>query len=258
MKRRNIFITNRFGEELEALTRRPEKKGKFPAVLFVSGLGADLHEDGNSFDEISRLIVKNGYTTVQFSFAGTGKSQGNYAEMTFVRLARQIEDVLSWLMKHKNIDIKKIGIIAQSCGAPSTLLTDLTNIKSVLFLSGAFNTYANLKRKFIEKKAYNPGGISYYPRTSGKSDPIGSNFWKVLETYDEIKQANELLMPVFLATGDQDSYVYPDNTKRIYEAIPHEKKRLKIYKDGDHGLEKPPHVHAEFLRDVVEWCKSTL
>lgn len=258
MVEENLFITNRFGERLEALIRQPDKSGKFPAVLFVSGLGADLHEDGNSFDEISKLLVKNGFLTLQFSFAGCGKSEGNYAEMTFERQARQIEDVLTILLQQIAVDTQRVGLIAQSCGAPSALSVDLSGIKSVLFISGAFNTYDNLKRKFIEKKAFNPSEISYYPRSSGKIDPIGSNFWKTFESYDEIKQAKILSVPVFLATGDSDSYVYPDDAKRIFEAVPHKNKRLKIYPSGDHGLEKPPQARAEFLRDAVEWFKSTL
>ncbi len=258
MVEEKLFIANRFGEKLETLIRRPNKSGKFPAILFASGLGADLHEDGNSFDEISRLLVQKGFLTLQFSFAGCGKSEGNYAEMTFERQARQIEDVLTFLIKQNAVDVQRIGLIAQSCGAPSALLTELSGIKSLLFISGAFNTYANLKRKFIEKNAYNSNGISYYRRSNGKVDPIGSDFWKVLASYNEIKQAKKLTMPVFLATGDRDSYVYPEDAKCIYEAIPHKNKRLKVYPGGDHGLTKPVQVRAKFLHEVVEWFDKTL
>jgi len=61
MTDKSFFITNRFGEKLEALIRQPNKKGKNPAVLFVSGLGMDLHEWNNSFDEISKLFVNKGF-----------------------------------------------------------------------------------------------------------------------------------------------------------------------------------------------------
>lgn len=258
MTDKSFFITNRFGEKLEALIRQPNKKRKNPAVLFVSGLGMDLHEWNNSFDEISKLFVNKGFLTLQFSFAGCGNSEGSYVEMTFDRQAQQIADVLSWLKKRDEIDTKRIGIMAQSCGAPSTLLTDITYIKSIFFISGAFNSFANLKRKFIEKNAYNPDGVSSYPRTSGKSNLIGSSFWQQLKQYDEVKQAGKLMMPVFLATGNKDTYVNPTDAKRIYETIPHKNKQLKIYPGGDHGLEKPPIARAQLLRDVDEWFTKTL
>ncbi|MBI3576976.1 hypothetical protein HY086_02990 [Candidatus Gottesmanbacteria bacterium] len=63
----SLWITNRFGEKMEALLRKPDGKGPFPAVVFVSGFGMDLHEYKNSNDEISKLLVDAGFLTVQFN-----------------------------------------------------------------------------------------------------------------------------------------------------------------------------------------------
>jgi uncharacterized protein len=85
-----LFITNRFGEKLETIIRKPDGNGKFPAVIFVAGFGADLHEYNNSHDEIAERLVNSGFLTIQFSFAGRGKSEGSYEEMTIDRQAKQV------------------------------------------------------------------------------------------------------------------------------------------------------------------------
>ncbi len=258
MNQQDLWVHNRYGEKLEALLRKLKTSGNFPAVLLISGLGMDLHESNNSFDEISKLLVKSGYSTLQFSFAGCGKSQGKYVEMTFERQARQIEDIIAWMLSQSIIDSNRIGIIAQSCGAPSTLLADVSQVKPLFFISGAFNTYANLKRKFIEKKAYNPTGLSNYPRSNGKTDPIGPNFWNDLEKLDESNLAQKIRSPVFIATGTNDSYVNTQDARNIYNFFPNPLKRIKIYNDGDHGLENPEPVRKELLRDIVNWFQKTL
>ena len=72
MKEESVWITNRFGEKLEALLRKPEGEGPFPAVVFVSGFGMDLHEYINSNDEISKRLVAQGILKIQFSISGCG------------------------------------------------------------------------------------------------------------------------------------------------------------------------------------------
>ena len=74
MTEESLWITNRFGEKLEAILRKPDGNGPFPAVVFVSGFGMNLHEYINSNDEISKRLVQKGILTIQFSFSGCGKS----------------------------------------------------------------------------------------------------------------------------------------------------------------------------------------
>ena len=100
--------------------RKSDKKGKFPAILLVPGFGMDLHEYNGSFDEIAKVLVNEGFLTLQFSFAGCGKSEGDFVEMTFRRQAAQVRDMFEYLVKREDVDKKRIGVIAQSCGVPST------------------------------------------------------------------------------------------------------------------------------------------
>jgi dienelactone hydrolase len=106
------------GRQLDGLLRKPAGKGSFPGIIFVSGFGEDLHESHNSNDEISRRLIDNSFLTLQFSFAGRGKSKGDYTKMTLERQADQMEDCIAWLMRMPDVNQGRLGIHATSFGCP--------------------------------------------------------------------------------------------------------------------------------------------
>ncbi len=254
-----FWITNRFGEKLEALLRKPEGDGPFPAVVFVSGLGMTMHEWNNSFDEISQVLVKEGYATLQFSFSGCGASEGDYKEMSFERQAKQIEDVINYLLTQKNIDKNRLGMIAQSCGFPSVVLSDVSFIKTIVSISGVFSPYKNLKNIFQKRQAFNPTGISRFPRSSGDVTEIGTDFWKMLEAYDEPTLLKNIAQPLLVIYGDRDDKIPLDDVMRGYAMLGSSKNELKIFSGGDHGIVKvPKEMREEFLQDIRHWFLATL
>jgi dienelactone hydrolase len=259
MEESSFFIPNRYGEKLDTVLRIPQKTGTFPAVLFVGGLGADLHEDFNSFDEISMRLVESVFATVQFTFAGLGKSEGKYEDMTFERQAKQIEDMLLWMNKQHHINPHRIGIIAQSCGAPSTLLAKTKDIQSIIFICGAFHAYENLQRMFVKRNAFNPTGISRYPRSNGSVTILNKGFWDCMISMDEDVLIKEKQMPVFLIGGEHDTYIMKKDIEQAFAQFPNPKKKLKIYEGGNHGMDDvTKKVRNEFLNDICEWIKETV
>jgi len=259
MKIQRNFVKNQFGEKLETVIKYDGKKSKYPAILFVSGFGQDYHEYANSFDEIAETLVKKGFLTIQFSFAGCGKSDGDYREMTLRRQAAQIKDVLKFVKKNPKVDSEKIGLVAQSFGVPTTILTLPIPVKSMIFVSGAVKPYESIREVFIERDSFNPAGISTLPRSDGKFTSIGPEFWQDLKQYKSFPSllkahSNSLL----IIHGAQDTKVSTKNVKKLFAAAKGSKK-LKIFKGGDHGIDEVPKaVRQEFLQDIVNWFKKTL
>lgn len=258
MKTQKTFVENRFGEKLETVIKYDDKKKKYPAVLFVSGFGQDYHEYANTFDEIVKNLVKEGFLTIQFSFAGVGNSEGNYKETTLERQAAQIKDILEFVKKNPKVELKRIGIAAQSFGVPALILALPLPVKSLVFISGAVNPYESIKEVFIERKAFNPAGVSTLPRSDGKFTSVGPEFWKDLKRYKNLPSLlKSHIGSLLVLHGTEDTYVPVDKVKRFYQAISGEK-TLKIYEDGEHGIEKPKEKRREFLQDIVSWFRKTL
>lgn len=263
MVEEKLWITNRFGEKLEALVRKPSGESKFPAVLFVSGFGMDLHEYNNSNDEISKRLVEKGFFTMQFSFAGRGKSEGRYQEMTIHRQAQQVIDMLHWLGKRSDVNSKRIGIFAQSFGVATTIVANPRQVKSMVFNSGAYYPYSSMQKVFREEYAsYNPHGLSSRKSPStGVVSIVGPQFWKTLSYFDQNQKKQCLLVktPVFMVHGDKDNKITVDKAKQAFDYLASKQKKLKIFQGGDHGITDVPRaMREEFLRDVVDWFRKTL
>jgi dipeptidyl aminopeptidase/acylaminoacyl peptidase len=257
--KQNCRIIDRFGEKLETVIRKPDDNGRFPTVLFVAGIGATLHETDNSHDEIAQRLADNGFLTVQFSFAGRGKSEGDYGKMTMDRQGKQIEDVLNWLQEHPSVDVKRIGIYAMSFGVPSTLSADISSVRSLCLVSGAYFPYEAMEQMFRLKGEYNPQGESWRKFSTGEIFRVGSDFWVSLRQFDQTQSVQSLTQPVLVIHGDKDIKISIPDVKKIYAAVGSKTKKIRIFPGGDHGmLDVPKKMREEFLVTVVEWFKETL
>jgi uncharacterized protein len=253
------FVTNCFGEKLETLIRIPDGKKRFPAILLVAGIGADLHETNNSHDEIAEKLVENGYVTVQFSFAGRGKSEGEYGMMTLDRQGKQVKDLIDWMSNQPQVDSAKIGIYAMSFGVPSVLATDLNRVSSLCFVSGAYFPRQAMERMFRLKGEFNPKGESFRKFSTGETISFPSVFWASLDNFDQIKVVRRLIQPVLYIHGDQDLKIPVLDVQKIYSATKSKQKKIKIFIGGDHGIINVDRsMRDEFLHNVIEWFKETL
>lgn len=238
--------------------RIPKKSGTLPAIILLPGFGVDCHEYG-SFDEIASLLCRSGLLTYQVSFAGTGGSQGKFKNMTFLRQAKQVKDIIKYVKKDKLADRARIGIIAQSCGGASTVLALPLRIKTLLLLSAPFYPLKWLKKKLIEKKIYHPTGITRYPRSNGTTTEIGPQIWKELPKLNiKKKLTKRTTFPTLIMHGDQDPIVSLEEAK-LYDRYIHGEKELVVYPGGDHGLDEiPPSLRKQVLLKIVSWFQQTL
>lgn len=258
MKTQKTFLKNRFGERLEAEIKCDGKKKKYPAILFISGFGQDLHEYANSFDEIAKELVKEGFLTIQFSFAGCGQSEGNYQKTTLQRQASQIKDIFEFIRKNPKVETERVGILAQSFGVPSLIVALPLEAQSLIFVSGVVNAYRSIKEIFVKRKSFNPRGVSALPRSNGALTSVGPEFWQDLKKHKDLSSLVETYRgPILILHGSADNYVSANQVKKFYQAIS-VKKTLKIYKKGDHGIEFPKEKRQEFLQDIVNWFEKTL
>jgi|GEM_PF-2411639 len=267
MTEEKILISIQGGVKLEGLVRKPQRDGPFPAVLFVHGLGVTMHEWKGSFDEIAGWLNDIGILTLQFQF-DIFKPDGSERELPLEERARQFKDALNWLFTRPEVDTKRIGIVAQSFGVPTMLSLKrlnpaqqgLTFIKSFVFVSGAYFPEKSIRRVYEERGVViNLDGDTTLPRSSGERTTVGKEFWPSLASFDPVKEVKQLVQPVLMVHGDQDTKVSTAEAQEVFTAIPSKKKKLKIFKGGDHGItDVPKKMREEFFKEVVLWFQSTL
>lgn len=255
MTEEKILIPIQGEEKLDGLLRKPQGNGPFPAVILVSGFGMDLHEYKNSNDEVSKRLVDAGFLTVQFNFSVVGTER----ELALPDRARELEAVVRWVKQNKNIVRDRIGIHATSFGAPTTLSINIVGIKSFVFASGVY-WLTRFKKQFQGR-----GATIYYdkdtdlPRSGGTKTVVGSEFWPSIDAFDPLEIAPNFLAPVLVIHGDQDDKIDTVDVKKFYDAVVSKKKKLRIFKNGDHGITDVPRaMREEFLGLVTDWFLNTL
>ncbi len=259
MVEENVLITSRSGKKFDGLVRKPQGDGPFPAVIFVSGLGMTMHEWNGSFDEIAVRLNDIGILTLQFEF-DISKPDGSVRELPLDERAEQFTDAFHWLLARPDVDIKCIGIVAQSFGVPTILNSDMFPAASIVCIGGAYYPEKNIRRVYEELGVMiNFDGDTTMPPSSGERTTVDREFWQNLTSFDPITRVKRITQPVLMVHGDQDTKVFIAEAQRIFSLIPSKKKKLKIFNDGDHGIiDVPRTMREEFLKDVVQWFKETL
>jgi len=98
----------------------PSVEGNFPAVVLISGSGAQNRDEEvaghQPFLIISDHLTKNGVAVLRFDDRGFGKSTGNFNEATTVDFASDVKSAIAYLKTRKEINKTKIGLIGHSEG----------------------------------------------------------------------------------------------------------------------------------------------
>lgn len=120
----------------------PKEDGKFPAVVLISGSGAQNRDEEifnhKPFLVISDFLTRNGYAVLRFDDRGVGESEGNYSLATTYDFAEDVRAAVKFLASRKEIDKNKIGLIGHSEGAMIASIVASTdgNIAFVILMAG--------------------------------------------------------------------------------------------------------------------------
>jgi pimeloyl-ACP methyl ester carboxylesterase len=259
MKEKRVLIPTRSGEKLETLIRIPDGDVKSPAVIFVSGLGTNLHEWRNSNDEIALRLIEQGFITIQFDFS-IFKLDGTCRELPLSARGHELEDVYTWVSKQKEVEKSHIGVHATSYGVPTALTAHIPAVKAFVFVSGAYSPYESIKGVYTGRGVViNFAGETILPRSNGDRTIVAPEFWRDAQAFDVVDRGQHLKQPVFVIHGDADTKMSTKEVQIAFNSFSSLHKRLKIFIGGDHGInEVPTAMREEFLHDIVTWYKATL
>lgn len=108
------------GVTLAATLTIPEGKGPFPAVLLITGSGAQNRNEEimghRPFLVLSDYLTRHGIAVLRADDRGFGKSTGNFATATTLDFATDAEAGVAYLKTRTEVNPKKIGLIGHSEG----------------------------------------------------------------------------------------------------------------------------------------------
>ncbi|MDR1644931.1 MAG: alpha/beta fold hydrolase [Tannerellaceae bacterium] len=117
----DVAFENRDADiQLAGTLSLPRREGRFPAVVLISGSGAQTRDEEvmghKPFLIIADYLTRNGIAVLRFDDRGTAASTGNFATATTLDFSTDAEAAVRYLLTRPEIDHRKIGLIGHSEG----------------------------------------------------------------------------------------------------------------------------------------------
>ncbi|HKP28273.1 MAG TPA: alpha/beta fold hydrolase [Gemmatimonadales bacterium] len=145
----NVTIPTPMGHTLAGTLTVPKGKGPFPAIVTITGSGAQDRDEEISlvkgfrpFRQVADSLGREGIAVLRMDDRGFGGSGGNVMTATSRDFADDIEAGLAWLRTRPEIDGKRLGLVGHSEGgliAPIVASEDPT-LKGIVLLAGPSQT----------------------------------------------------------------------------------------------------------------------
>ncbi len=114
------FENNKEKVTLAGTLTLPNKEGNYPAVILISGSGAQNRDEEilghKPFLLLSDYFTKNGIAVLRYDDRGTAKSTGSFKDATSANFATDVESAIEYLKTRKEINKNKIGLVGHSEG----------------------------------------------------------------------------------------------------------------------------------------------
>ncbi len=190
------FKNSKANIHLAATLTKPNKKGKFPAVILISGSGPQNRNeeimDHKPFLVLADYLTKQGYAVLRYDDRGTYESEGNFNIATSEDFATDVGAAIDYLKARTDINSSKIGLIGHSEGgliAPM-VSSQRSDLAFLILLAGT-----GVKGKFVIADQ-----IEAINRANGESEEdnltsteISRLTFDYLETIQDKKDKQELL-----------------------------------------------------------------
>ncbi len=231
-------ILNSNNEKIDTLVEWDEsKKGIRSNVIMVHGLGTDKNETANYFVDVSHALVSDGYRVIRFDLTGYGASEGKQRDACYTKHVGDLKAIFDYVQKTYG---EPIYIFAQSMGCFVTALANIDGIKKTI-MTGLPNADTDLIIERVSARfgsrpgaVLNYDGISLLPRSTGKVQEIGPQFWVDIRKLNPVKTVGEFAKKtkLLVVSWEQDE-ILGTNSLDQYDTIP---ELEHIWLPGDHAV----------------------
>lgn len=137
------------GHVLAGTLTRPEGGARVPAVVLVTGSGAQDRDEAipmvrgfRPFRQIADTLSRRGVAVLRLDDRGFGASTGDAASATSADFADDVRAAIGWLRAREDIDPARVGIVGHSEGgliAPMVAATDPA-VAGIVLIAGPART----------------------------------------------------------------------------------------------------------------------
>lgn len=251
-----ISVLNNKKQKLAASIHRPDKEGKFPAVILLPGFRG-TKEEGH-IKQLAMELAQNNIVAIRFDPSGFGDSDGN-TEKDY-RLSNYFSDtesVCDYLKKLPNVDSNHIGLYGHSMGAMLVVLFAAKHPEIQASVSVSPPHIMKTKNR-LENVWHGWEKNGYLEKVrDGKTVRIPWEFLADAEVYNPLEEVTKIKTPILFIFGTNDANVLPEETKALYEKA-NEPKQLFIVDGMDHFYKNFPDKLTLVNNEIISFYKKYL
>ena len=181
------FMNSEQGFLLAGTLTLPKGEGPFPAAILISGSGGQNRDEEifghKPFKLIADHLTRNGVAVLRYDDRGVASSGGSAEGSTTRDLAGDARSATDFLLKHKEIDHEKIGLIGHSEGGMIAFMLASSH-KDFAYIVSLAGPGVDGRTILLEQS-------DHIARLSGASDTILEDNRNVMSGVYDIMVAND-------------------------------------------------------------------
>jgi len=249
MNPERLVIRNAEGNRLSALLFVPADERRCTVIAAHGFRGTK--ENGGRICSLAAKLVSRGCALLAFDFAGSGESEGDFADITLSGQVRDLQAVVDW---SDSRGLRPVVLLGRSFGG-STVLAEAAGDERVrgiilwstpVWLRETFAAIMPAEYRQLEE------GNSVWIRDDWGEFRLNPGFARDLAGHDMSQYIKSISRrPVLIIHGQSDEIVKPENAEYIYERVG-EQAELHLVEGSDHRF-----LNSSALREdlTVAWLE---
>jgi pimeloyl-ACP methyl ester carboxylesterase len=250
MQEERIIFSNSRGQRLVGVLHRADGSETAAAVILCHGM--ESSKESEKLVTLSRQFAERGILALRFDFAGSGESEGKFAEMTYSGEVEDLRAAYEVVMKYRP---KKIGVLGSSMGGTVALLfaAEERNVAALATIAAPVHPERFSERLSTpeQTRQWRAQGFTQY---HGRR--LNVSLLHDLEVLDVPKAVRKIFSPVLVIHGDRDDIVPVAEGRELFAALAGPK-RLCIIEGSGHRLTEPAHLQKA-LAESIDWLTQNL
>ena len=229
-----VYKNERAGVKLAGTLTLPRGKGPFPAVLLITGSGAEDRNETvfghHPFLVLADYLTRRGIAVLRVDDRGVGGSTGSVSQSTSEDFAGDVLAGVRFLKGRKGINPKQIGLIGHSEGGIIAPLAAVQSPDVAYIVLMAGPGISGEKILYLQN--------SLIGKAQGISD-------------EEIAKNHRLQERIFaVVKGEKDSTIAKNKLRKLLEN--------ELSKEGEKGADNEAYIKSETRRVLSPWFRYFL
>jgi len=250
---REVILESSAGAQTALILNEPPA-GSESIVLLCHGFMSSKESQTNRL--LSEKLLSKEIATCRFDFHGHGEHKAPFQEITLSLCLKQIDAVLSWVLKN---GYSRMGMLGSSFGGLTAILSAAKHPEiTTVALKCPVSDYPPIWRGLLGEagmKNWQADGLLSFATPEGRAR-LNYAFYDDLLNYDTYQEAIAIKAPVLIVHGDADTDVPFQQSEDLLETLK-SKASLIAISGADHQFTKPKDFE-EMIDHFFKWFVSTL